>query len=952
MKKFLFFVAFTLVAGNLFAQVPSRGVPPPLPFREVSGVVKDTTDNTIPGAVVTLTSAKDTLKTITNSDGIFVFKNVKVATFYLTVSSLGYAPITTKRLENDAVKRLVLAPVILKGESRVLDDVVVNGTPSITYKTDTVEYRASDYKVRENSAVDELLKKMEGFEVGTDGSVLHQGQEVTQARLNGKRISGGDVAATIQSLPADIVEKIQVLDDYGDEAARTGVKSGDPKKILNITTKADRSIGNMARLNAGLGSNERYNTQANLTRLNANQVIQVQGNLNNTVNGVQGSNGGNNNNNGGGSSDKGGNNYSPNYQKDSKNSGGSNGGGGSSGGTTNTGSPSFTYRDNWGEKVEVNMDYSYRFIDRNSISNSETTQFGSKGTTFSTKESNSQNNTDTHNFSFEFEYQIDSANFLKVSPELTYSGSLINTNSSRIQTGFNQQSTIGITSRTNTQPTLSGSLLFHHSFDKKRRSLSFHLSNSFSDQNTDREPNNHILYYDRSTGNLSKDSLVHRLTENDNLARTYRGSLTYVEPLTDNTQMEFNGQVNYRSYDNSAVTSNISAAGSLTQIDSLTNIFNYSFRESRFALNYRYGISQSSKTKFSLGLTAVPAVLSGTKVSLNTTTRRNSFNFVPIVRYQYQWSRTKQFAMNYSGTFQEPTFDQIQPVRDDTDPQNPIVGNPDLKAAFRNNVSMSFNNYIANSRFNYSANVNTTFVTNNVVSNIIDIRDKYQGLIKERRYLNLSGAYSVNGNYNVSKQLADRKYNLQLNGNMNYTHGVAMSNNVQYTSDTWRLNERFGPRITPTDWFEINPNVSFDFTKTNYTLPEATNRLTRTLALNVDGEVEFLKNFMFGYSVSKNYISGIETNISSNPFIINAYFEKEFFKRKNGVLRIHAYDLLNQNNYINRTLLDNGYVDTKTNALSRYFMVSFKLNLQKWSGTPMKNGKPMIRRGDGSFIKK
>jgi hypothetical protein len=187
---------------------------------------------------------------------------------------------------------------------------------------------------------------------------------------------------------------------------------------------------------------------------------------------------------------------------------------------------------------------------------------------------------------------------------------------------------------------------------------------------------------------------------------------------------------------------------------------------------------------------------------------------------------------------------------------------------------------------------------------------------------------------------------------MNYTHGVAMSNNVQYTSDTWRLNERFGPRITPTDWFEINPNVSFDFTKTNYTLPEATNRLTRTLALNVDGEVEFLKNFMFGYSVSKNYISGIETNISSNPFIINAYFEKEFFKRKNGVLRIHAYDLLNQNNYINRTLLDNGYVDTKTNALSRYFMVSFRLNLQKWSGTPMKNGKPMIRRGDGSFIKK
>lgn len=603
MRKSLAFFVATALASSVFAQNKSHTVPPPLPSREVSGIVKDTTDNTIPGAVVTLTSAKDTLKTITNADGIFVFKNVKLATFYLTVSSLGYTPITVKRLENDAVKRLVLSPVILKNETRALDEVVVNGTPSITYKTDTVEYRASDYKVRENSAVDELLKKMEGFEVSTDGTVLHQGQEVTQARLNGKRIAGGDVATAIQNLPADIVEKIQVLDDYGDEAARTGVKSGDPRKILNITTKADRSIGNMARLNAGIGSSERYNTQANLTRLNANEIIQVLGTLNNTVNGVQGSNNGNNgNNNGGGSSDRGGNNnYAPNAQNNNRNSSGSNGGGGSSGGTTNSGSPSFTYRDNWGEKIEVNANYSYRFIDRNSLSNSETTQFGSKGTTFSTRESNSQNNTDTHNFSFEFEYQIDSANFLKVSPELTYSSSLINTTSSRVQTGFTHQTTIGSTNRTNTEPNLSGSLLFHHSFNKKRRSLSFHFSNSFSDQNTDREPNNQILYYNRNTGALSKDSLVHRLTENDNLSHTYRGSLTYVEPLTENTQIEFNGQMNYRGYDNSAITSNISSGGSLFRIDSLSNIFNYSFRESRFALNYRYGISQSSKNKFSPG---------------------------------------------------------------------------------------------------------------------------------------------------------------------------------------------------------------------------------------------------------------------------------------------------------------------------------------------------------------
>ena len=78
--------------------------------------------------------------------------------------------------------------------------------------------------------------------------------------------------------------------------------------------------------------------------------------------------------------------------------------------------------------------------------------------------------------------------------------------------------------------------------------------------------------------------------------------------------------------------------------------------------------------------------------------------------------------------------------------------------------------------------------------------------------------------------------------------------------------------------------------------------------------------------------------------------EQEFFKRKNGILRISAFDILDQNNFINRVITQNSITDTKTNALSRYVLVSFIINLQKWSGVPTRNGRPMRRRGDGSFI--
>ena len=219
----------TLLSASVFAQqVRTRSktpLPPPLPFREVSGIVKDANAQTVTGATIMLVSKKDTLKTATNDDGIFIFKNVKMAVFVVTIKSIGYSTTVRRYLNNDAAKRIVLDPIILKNETNMLKEVKINGAPTITYKTDTVEYRASDYKVRENATVDELLKKMEGMEVGSDGSLTHQGQQVKKARVNGKDFAGGDVAQAIQTLPADIVDKIQIVDDYGDQAGRTYLPS-------------------------------------------------------------------------------------------------------------------------------------------------------------------------------------------------------------------------------------------------------------------------------------------------------------------------------------------------------------------------------------------------------------------------------------------------------------------------------------------------------------------------------------------------------------------------------------------------------------------------------------------------------------------------------------------------------------------------------------------------------
>ncbi len=935
-KKCLLCLVFLLATAQLFAQATASS-PKPIALRQVSGIVRDSTGETIIGATITLTSVADTLRTSTNEDGVFVFKSVKSWVFSLKISSIGYVTKVIEGKYNDATARLTLDAISLKPDNKILNEVIVNGTPSIVYKTDTVEYKASDYVVRQGATVDELLQKMEGFEVANDGTVSVNGTAITKARLNGKDIYGGDVATAIQNLPAEIVEKIQVVDDYGNTAARTGIKDGDPNKILNITTKADKSVGNMARLNGGIGTIDQLEGRANLTRINKNQTITVNGTYFKTPNGIAGGNSSVGRL--GGASNRGGR------------SGGNSAGGGSNatGGSNTRVQPALTYRDNFGKKVRFLANYSLNYNNSNTLTLSNSETFSTLGTTISSRNSNNNGDSRTQNINFEIEYNIDSANFLQFNPTISLSSNGSNNSSATFQTGLIYQDQTNLNFSNNSRPNIGGTIAYQHVWLKKpARSFSIESTIGQQKNNSGTEQNNNIIYYDRKSDAVLKDSLIHRFINTDNLQNSYRASATYSEPLTDLSRLEFNSNIEYRAYDNSKLTSSLDNLNNPTLIDSLSNIFEYSFTQYRNSLNYRYG-NNNSKYSYSLGLTAVSTSLLGTKVTLGTSTDQKYFKLIPIARFQVKFSSTHKLAVNYNGRASEPDFNQIQPVRDVSNPQNPIVGNPNLKVAFNHSIATQYSNYIANSRLNYDLRLRTSFTENQVSSNVVQILDKYNSFKNETRYVNLNGNKNYNADYSVSKQLSDRKYNLSFTGSIANATKISMSNNEENSAVTWGFKESFGPRINPNKWLEINPYVSYDYNKTNYSLPRSTDIEQKIWAMSLDGNIYFLKNFQFGYALSKNYVSGIGNNKTNNPFIINTMLQVKVLKNK-GSLQFRGYDLLNQNNFVNRTQNENGFTETLTNPNSRYVMLNLSMNLQKWTGAIGKSGNNLKRRGDGSFM--
>ncbi|MBC7913717.1 MAG: carboxypeptidase-like regulatory domain-containing protein, partial [Pyrinomonadaceae bacterium] len=270
MKSRLLFIIIVLFTSASFSQT-----------REVRGIVVDSTSQSVISATVKLISQKDTIRTLTDINGNFVFRSVKSSQFTLLITSLGFEPISHHFTYNDELSAITLPKLIMPLSHNELSEVVISGVTPVMVKEDTVQFNAAAYPVRAGSPVEEILKKLPGVVVDKDGNVEAEGKKIVRIRINGKDFFGGDVQTATQNLPADIIKNIQIIDDYGDEARLTGIKTGEPEKILNITILPGKNKGSYGNSGVAGGDNERYSTNFSITNFMEERRLAIQGLANN-----------------------------------------------------------------------------------------------------------------------------------------------------------------------------------------------------------------------------------------------------------------------------------------------------------------------------------------------------------------------------------------------------------------------------------------------------------------------------------------------------------------------------------------------------------------------------------------------------------------------------------------------------------------------------------------------
>jgi outer membrane receptor for ferrienterochelin and colicin len=212
---------------------------------------------------------------ITNGKGEFSVEKLPLGPpLKVTISFIGFKPFEKQvQLTRDRIE-LDLGNIILAPDAELLKEVeVVGERATMVMQVDRRVFNVEkDLSTQGGSGVD-VMKNVPGLSVDLDGNV----------ELRGSRpqllIDGRPSAMTLEQLPAEDIERVEVITNpsVAFDANATG-------GIINVVLKKNTKPGYSGQLQAGAGTNDRYQLGGNLNMKEGRWSFNLSGNYNTSGN--------------------------------------------------------------------------------------------------------------------------------------------------------------------------------------------------------------------------------------------------------------------------------------------------------------------------------------------------------------------------------------------------------------------------------------------------------------------------------------------------------------------------------------------------------------------------------------------------------------------------------------------------------------------------------------------
>jgi hypothetical protein len=911
MKKvlpgFVFLLVFLSAGNRLYAQHIVKGQ-----------LFADSTREVLASATISLLHSKDSTVSVivlSDSKGKFIMPKVEKGNYHLLISLLNYQQYF-KPLDIGDQKEYVFDSIILKPSYDTLEGItVINSKMPVVVKTDTTEFHADAFKTMPNATVEDLLKKLPSVEVDRDGKVTAQGEKITKVLVDGKPFFGGDPQTAIQNLPANIIDKVQLIDEKSDQARRTKVDDGVHEKVLNLTIKKDKKKGYFASVNAGMGTDNKYEGALSANYFKGDKKFAVVATANNTGRNSYSTPGGevtNNNNNGGISKDR---------------------------------QLRFTFNDQLSKKFNYNAGLTMNVNGNERITSRNRQNIFGDSITYYKETADNINNSKRVNGNVSLEWEPDTTTSFRLNQSGGYSWNRSSTSQNFISTIAKSEKVINKGNRNysneSSAPTLNGQFSLNKRF-KKDRSLYINMNNNINASLGEAFNISNNFFY--PTNGFDYARLFNQLNNNTNRFSNVNTSINYNQKLAKKTSMSVGYTFNYGKNTTIRETFDYNSISDL--YDRLNDTLSNRFVNNNYSHVINLNINQNwKKGGFGIGGRYNKAITKGRSFTNDSTYRQEFAGFSPSANL-FLNGKNKRFSLNYNFNLRPPQASQLQPVIDNSNPLFIRLGNPLLKYATTHSVNYNFNLYNNKKEFNIYTNGNLSF-TNNQITNST-VYDKATGQ-QISQPVNMNGPYNFNGyaNANVPLKPGQHKHKLFFNVGVNYNQNknVSLLNYVKNSSLNSNISSNISVRWDVKDMFSWNVNANISKQRSRYAIQSNLNNVNNNYSIGSDFDLRISKLFQFRVDYSLRTTTGQFAGFNRNVHMLNASYIQYFSPKRIMWLSVRATDILKQNISINRFVGENYIEDYQSNALTRFFMVAFNYKLNKFGTNNNKNanGNSVVR---------
>lgn len=934
MRVLFLFLAFCFQLNLLWAQT----------FELNALVVAD--KEPLQGANVLLRSFRDSTKMYTALTGVrgeIAFKNIPQGGYMLSIRYVGYEPFNQRVILRENTD---LGTLKLTASSTALKEAKIESQAvRAEILKDTIQFNADAFKVNRDATAEDLVKKMPGVTI-ENGQVKAQGEDVKKVLVDGKEFFGNDPMMALRSLPAEVIDRMQVFDRLSEQSQFTRFDDGNTEKTINLTSRKGKANGLFGKVYGGYGTDKRYNGGFSVNAFNGNRRITALGMTNNVnqqnfgmqdIVGISGMGG---RMSGGMSAMMRSGSFNPantrfmpggdalnNFMVGQQN------------GISASNAIGVNYTDVLLNN-KLNIQGSY-FFNQTSTENE-----GEVNRTFFVQNLNgqvykeqNQSKTDNlnHRFNLRLQYDIDTNNKIIYTPRLT----IQQTNSLNLASGSMADNNGPINTIDNSNTNNNFAVNFNNNLQWQRRFLtrgrtfSAALQADFNNRTGDGK------IFSRTAFAGVKDSAFSfdQINNTESRGNTYGINLNYTEPFGKNGMLQFNYNptVNYN-YSERNVFNKPAGATDYTALDTLlTNRFDNTYMRHRGGISYQFNNDVYNLT---VGADAQIANLSGNQQFPRAFTVSRDFrNILPTFNLNIKPNKVVNMRFIYRTSTNIPSIQQLQEVIDNSNALQLSTGNAKLDQSFTHTAiaRLSLTRAQGTQTFFW---VNFANFTQNAIANqtIIPVADSTINVgsdtLRLRRGTQLSRPVNLNGNVmyrsfiNYGVPIKPLKSNLNVSLGYVFQRSPGLINNIENITNTHAINGGLvlGSNINENIDFTVSYNNSYNIVVNNIR-PELNNNYFNQ---TINGRLNLVikSAFVFSSDVSHIMFTGLGDGFNQQFLLWNAGVGYKFLKNRQGELRLSVFDLLNQNNNVARNVTETYIEDQRNIILRQYFMLTFTYNLR------------------------